>query len=153
MAKAYKKRVLGRGLSAILSDDDNNRFEINKKTNLLNEIEIDKISLNPYQPRTNFNKKSLELLFSNKYPPLPFNRNSFGPFLQLDEMIFKLKELSNLIISSLRKKLGKDFPIIGVGGIMNAEDALEKIELGADLVQLYTGFIYEGPSLIKRINY
>ena len=64
----------------------------------------------------------------------------------------KLRDKSNLIISSLRKKLGLDFPIIGVGGIMNAEDALEKIKCGADLVQLYTGFIYEGPSLIKRIN-
>ncbi len=52
-------------MSAILSDDDNNRFEINKKTNLLNEIEIDKISLNPYQPRTNFNKKSLDELASS----------------------------------------------------------------------------------------
>ncbi len=65
MAKAYKKRVLGRGLSAILSDDDNNRFEINKKSNSLNEIEIDKISLNPNQPRTNFNKKSLDELASS----------------------------------------------------------------------------------------
>ena len=64
----------------------------------------------------------------------------------------KLRDKSNLIISYLRKKLGPDFPIIGVGGIMNAEDALRKIEYGADLVQLYTGFIYEGPSLIKRIN-
>ena len=64
----------------------------------------------------------------------------------------KLRDKSNLIISSLRKKLGADFPIIGVGGIMNAEDALEKIKCGADLVQIYTGFIYEGPSLIKRIN-
>lgn len=65
MAKAYKKRVLGRGLSAILSDDDNNRFEISKKSNSLNEIEIDKISLNPNQPRTNFNKKSLDELASS----------------------------------------------------------------------------------------
>ena len=64
----------------------------------------------------------------------------------------KLKDRSNSIISYLRKKLGQDFPIIGVGGIMNAEDALEKIKCGADLVQLYTGFIYEGPSLIKKIN-
>ena len=64
----------------------------------------------------------------------------------------KLKDRSNSIISYLRKKLGRDFPIIGVGGIMSAEDALEKIKCGADLVQLYTGFIYEGPSLIKRIN-
>tara|TARA_A200000113_G_scaffold16731_1_gene14878 strand:- start:1550 stop:2416 length:867 start_codon:yes stop_codon:yes gene_type:complete len=65
LAKAYKKRVLGRGLSAILSDDDNNRFEISKKSYLLNEIEIDKISLNPNQPRTNFNKKSLDELASS----------------------------------------------------------------------------------------
>ena len=64
----------------------------------------------------------------------------------------KLKDRSNSIISYLRKKLGRDFPIIGVGGIMSAEDALEKIKCGADLVQLYTGFIYEGPSLIKKIN-
>jgi len=64
----------------------------------------------------------------------------------------KLNNRSNSIISYIRKKLGRDFPIIGVGGIMSAEDALEKIKCGADLVQLYTGFIYEGPSLIKRIN-
>ena len=42
--------------------------------------------------------------------------------------------------------------IIGVGGIMTAEDAMEKLDAGADLVQLYTGFIYEGPALISRIN-
>ena len=44
------------------------------------------------------------------------------------------------------------FPIIGVGGIHSPEDAIEKLEAGASLVQLYTGFIYEGPGLIKRIN-
>ena len=65
MAKAYKKRVLGRGLSAILRDDDNNRFETNKKSYSFNEIEIDEISLNPNQPRTNFNKKSLDELASS----------------------------------------------------------------------------------------
>ena len=63
-----------------------------------------------------------------------------------------LKERSNLIISYLRKKLGNNFPIIGVGGIMSPQDAIEKFESGADLVQLYTGFIYEGPGLIKNIN-
>ena len=63
-----------------------------------------------------------------------------------------LKNKSNKIISYLRKKLGKNFPIIGVGGIMSAEDAIEKFESGADLIQLYTGFIYEGPGLIKKIN-
>lgn len=63
-----------------------------------------------------------------------------------------LKEKSNLIISYLRKKLGNNIPIIGVGGIMSPQDAIEKFESGADLVQLYTGFIYEGPELIKNIN-
>ncbi|MBT1702813.1 quinone-dependent dihydroorotate dehydrogenase [Chryseosolibacter indicus] len=56
------------------------------------------------------------------------------------------------VIRYLREKLGNDFPIIGVGGIMSAADAIEKIKAGADLVQLYTGFIYEGPSLVKQIN-
>ena len=52
----------------------------------------------------------------------------------------------------MSKKSGKAFPIIGVGGIFSEEDALEKLEAGASLVQLYTGFIYEGAGLIKRIN-
>jgi dihydroorotate dehydrogenase len=56
------------------------------------------------------------------------------------------------VIRYLSEKSNQAFPIIGVGGIMTAEDALEKLEAGASLVQLYTGFIYEGPSLIKRIN-
>ena len=56
------------------------------------------------------------------------------------------------VISYLRKKLPAEAVIIGVGGIQSAADALEKIEAGADLVQIYTGLIYEGPSLIKQIN-
>ena len=63
-----------------------------------------------------------------------------------------LKDKSNDIIKYLRENLDKNFPIIGVGGIMSAEDAIEKFKCGADLVQLYTGFIYKGPSLIKKIN-
>lgn len=55
------------------------------------------------------------------------------------------------VIAYLRKNLGKDFPIIGVGGIMSPQDAIEKLEAGADMIQLYTGFIYEGPGLVKRI--
>jgi len=55
------------------------------------------------------------------------------------------------VIRYLRQRLGKDFPIIGVGGIMTEQDALDKIEAGADLIQLYTGFIYEGPGFAKRI--
>jgi dihydroorotate dehydrogenase len=56
------------------------------------------------------------------------------------------------IIRYLAKKSNHAFPIIGVGGIHSPEDAMEKIEAGASLVQIYTGFIYEGPGLIKRIN-
>lgn len=56
------------------------------------------------------------------------------------------------VIRYLSEKSNHAFPIIGVGGIMSAEDAIEKLEAGASLVQLYTGFIYEGPGLIKRIN-
>jgi len=59
---------------------------------------------------------------------------------------------STEVIKYLSEKSNKAFPIIGVGGIHSAEDAIEKIEAGADLVQIYTGFIYEGPALIKNIN-
>ena len=45
-----------------------------------------------------------------------------------------------------------DEPIIGVGGIHSAQDAIDKLEAGASLVQLYTGFVYNGPALIKKIN-
>lgn len=63
-----------------------------------------------------------------------------------------LRERSTEVIRYLAQKSNKSFPIIGVGGIHSPEDALEKIEAGADLVQVYTGFIYEGPKLMKRIN-
>lgn len=59
---------------------------------------------------------------------------------------------SNVIIRYLRTQLGKDYPIIGVGGIMSVEDAVEKLKAGADLIQIYTGFVYEGPGFVKRIN-
>ena len=59
---------------------------------------------------------------------------------------------STEVIRYLAEKSGKAFPIIGVGGIHSEDDALEKLDAGADLVQIYTGFIYEGPALIKRIN-
>ena len=63
-----------------------------------------------------------------------------------------LKEKSTAVIRFLSEKSNGAFPIIAVGGIHSAEDALEKLEAGASLVQLYTGFIYEGPALVKRIN-
>ncbi len=63
-----------------------------------------------------------------------------------------LTNRSTEVIRFLHQKSGGSFPIIGVGGIHSAKDALEKLEAGATLVQLYTGFVYEGPALIKRIN-
>ena len=59
---------------------------------------------------------------------------------------------SNKIISIVRNEVGKDFPIIGVGGILTEDDAMSKISAGANLVQIYTGLIYQGQSLIERIN-
>ena len=56
------------------------------------------------------------------------------------------------VIRFLAEKSNRSFPIIGVGGIHSPEDAIEKLEAGASLIQLYTGFIYEGPALIKKIN-
>tara|TARA_R110000765_G_scaffold72010_4_gene139847 strand:- start:3562 stop:4605 length:1044 start_codon:yes stop_codon:yes gene_type:complete len=63
-----------------------------------------------------------------------------------------LKDRSTEVIRFLAEKSNKSFPIIGVGGIHSAEDALEKLEAGADLIQLWTGFVYEGPGLVKKIN-
>jgi dihydroorotate dehydrogenase len=63
-----------------------------------------------------------------------------------------LTQRSTEVIKYLSKKSNGAFPIIGVGGIHSAEDAVEKLNAGASLIQLYTGFIYEGPGLIKRIN-
>ena len=63
-----------------------------------------------------------------------------------------LKNKSTEVIRYISKKTNGNLPIIGVGGIMNPKDALDKIEAGADLIQLYTGFIYEGPSIVKKIN-
>ncbi len=61
-----------------------------------------------------------------------------------------LKSSSDHVLNYLHSKLGSEIPIIGVGGIHTPQDSLDKIKLGATAVQLYTGFIYEGPYLIKR---
>ena len=58
-------------------------------------------------------------------------------------------ESSNRVIAQLRSALGKAFPIIGVGGVMSAQDAASKIRAGADVVQIYTGLIYQGPDLVS----
>jgi dihydroorotate dehydrogenase len=65
---------------------------------------------------------------------------------------YPLKARSTEVIQYLHKKSNGKIPIIGVGGIHNREDALEKLKAGAALIQLYTGFIYEGPGVVKSIN-
>lgn len=62
-----------------------------------------------------------------------------------------VREASNRVIRQLRAALGKDFPIIGVGGILSGQDAIAKIEAGADAVQIYTGLIYKGPALVHEV--
>jgi len=63
-----------------------------------------------------------------------------------------LRNRSNEIIRYIRKKTGGKLPIIASGGVISVDDAIEKIESGADLVQVYTGFIYEGPGFVREIN-
>jgi dihydroorotate dehydrogenase len=63
-----------------------------------------------------------------------------------------LTKRSTEVIKYLHERSEAKFPIIGVGGIFSPEDAIEKLEAGASLVQVYTGFIYEGPDLVKKIN-
>ena len=63
-----------------------------------------------------------------------------------------LKDRSTEIIKYLSEKSSKSFSIIGVGGISSSTDAIDKLNAGADLVQIYTGFIYEGPSIVRNIN-
>jgi dihydroorotate dehydrogenase len=59
---------------------------------------------------------------------------------------------STIVLAKMRKRVGPDMPLIGVGGVQDAAGALAKIEAGADLVQLYTGMIYEGPAIARTIN-
>jgi dihydroorotate dehydrogenase len=61
-----------------------------------------------------------------------------------------VREASNRVIGQLRAALGAGFPIIGVGGVMSGNDAVSKIKAGADVVQIYTGLIYQGPELVTQ---
>ena len=63
-----------------------------------------------------------------------------------------LTKRSTEVIRYLKTTSNNAFPVIGVGGIHTAQDAIDKLNAGADLIQLYTGFVYEGPDLIKKIN-
>ena len=62
-----------------------------------------------------------------------------------------LMEKSTSVLEQVRKRVGPDFPLIGVGGVFTRDDVREKIEAGANLVQLYTSFVYEGPMIAKRL--
>ena len=63
-----------------------------------------------------------------------------------------LKDRSDVMIKYIKSKTGGKLPVIGVGGIMSVSDAIGKLEAGADLIQVYTGFIYEGPGIVKEIK-
>ena len=63
-----------------------------------------------------------------------------------------LKQRSTEIIRYISEKSNGTIPIIGVGGIMSVQDTIDKLEAGASLIQVYTGFIYEGPGFVKQIN-
>lgn len=63
-----------------------------------------------------------------------------------------LTKIATKVIQYLHEKSAGSIPIIGVGGIHSVDDAIEKLEAGASLVQVYTGFIYEGPAMVKKIN-
>ncbi|MCP5208846.1 MAG: quinone-dependent dihydroorotate dehydrogenase [Hahellaceae bacterium] len=62
-----------------------------------------------------------------------------------------LRKASTAVVRALHDRLGENIPIIAVGGIYDGESAIEKMEAGAKLVQIYTGFIYKGPKLIKQV--
>jgi dihydroorotate dehydrogenase len=64
----------------------------------------------------------------------------------------QLLEITEFMIKTARDHLGEDVPLIGVGGIQSGDDAQRIIDAGADLIQIYTGFIYKGPKLVKEIN-
>ena len=63
-----------------------------------------------------------------------------------------MTEKSTEIIKYIVNKSNKTIPVIGVGGIMTPQDAIDKLNAGASLVQVFTGFIYNGPSFVKEIN-
>ena len=78
-----------------------------------------------------------------------------GPYAHLDSLGglsgLALSQRSPQVVNLLRREVGPDFPIIGVGGVLDTTGALAMRAAGADLVQIYTGFIYSGPGLPSRL--
>ena len=132
MQKANKKFETQKPILLKIAPDLNN-IQLDEIIALINETSIDGVIA------SNTSTKRDDLLSKNKKE---IGGLSGKP----------ISKKSTEIIRYLYRKSKGSFPIIGVGGIHSEKDALEKIKAGASLVQIYTGFIYEGPQLVKRIN-
>jgi len=91
-------------------------------------------------------RRAMGMICTNTTIERPFTTNEAGG-LSGRPLLLRSTE----VLASVRKHVGPDFPLIGVGGVFTPSDVLAKREAGADLVQVYTGFIYEGPSLPRRL--
>ncbi|KQM44816.1 quinone-dependent dihydroorotate dehydrogenase [Chryseobacterium sp. Leaf201] len=116
---------------------DLNHRQLDEIVDLIAETEIDGVIVS----NTSVNREGL------KTPPEVLEQIGNGGLSGKP-----IRERSTAMIKYISDKSNKAFPIIGVGGIHSAKDAMEKLDAGASLVQLYTGFIYEGPELINDIN-
>jgi len=116
---------------------DLNEDQLSDIVEIVNEVKLDGL----IATNTTIDRKELET-DSSKVQSIGAGGLSGAP----------VQDKSNQVIRFLRGRLGAEYPIVGVGGIMSEKDAIEKLEAGASLIQLYTGFIYEGPTLVKRIN-
>lgn len=116
---------------------DLNHRQLDEIVDLIAETEIDGVIVS----NTSVNRKGL------KTPPEVLEQIGNGGLSGKP-----IRERSTAMIKYISDKSNRAFPIIGVGGIHSAKDAMEKLDAGASLVQLYTGFIYEGPELINDIN-
>lgn len=116
---------------------DLNHRQLDEIVDLIAETEIDGVIVS----NTSVNREGL------KTPPEVLEQIGNGGLSGKP-----IRERSTAMIKYISDKSNRAFPIIGVGGIHSAKDAMEKLDAGASLVQLYTGFIYEGPELINDIN-
>lgn len=92
-------------------------------------------------------RRSRGMICTNTTIDRPFASSEAGGLSGLP-----LREKSTGVLASVRKRVGPDFPLIGVGGVFTRDDVRAKRQAGADLVQVYTGFIYEGPALPRRLG-